>query len=291
MVDNSRAINRVFTRKVLDELLVKGSNEIFDYVVKRYINAPESKTHEQIFSEIYVHLGKENRNEYYYMNTLLDKLLVGIHSVNTTTALSQVHIGQHIADFVMLNGEGQVYEIKSDLDSFDRLYDQLCDYFTAFSKVSVLASINEHEKLQRVLSGFGVMGNAVGIYVLSGDDTIFSRTRSREPSQFNENLNHTSIFKLLRKREYESIIQKYFGELPKVAPVFHFRACLEQFEKIPILEAQKSVTIELKKRNTITKTDFSRVQNELKSVVYFSCLYRKLPILEDFLRTSYGAIL
>lgn len=25
----------------------------------------------------------------------------------------------------MINGEGRVYEIKSDLDNFDRLYDQL----------------------------------------------------------------------------------------------------------------------------------------------------------------------
>jgi len=255
--------------------------------VERYIATPESKTHEQIFSEIYVRLGKENRNEYYYMNTLLDKLLVGIHSVNTTTALAQVHIGQHIADFVMLNGEGRVYEIKSDLDNFDRLYDQLSDYFTAFSKVSVLASIHEHEKLQRILSDFGDMGDAVGIYVLSGDDKIFSPTRSKEPKQFDENLNHTNIFKLLRKREYENIVQKYYGELPKVAPVFHFRTCLEQFKQIPILEAQKSAIVELKKRNTITRSDFSRVQDELKSVVYFSGLYRELPILEDFLQTNY----
>lgn len=60
-----------------------------------------------------------------HMNTLLNKLLVGKHSVNTTTALAQVRIDQHIADFVMINGEGKLYEIKSELDNFDRLYDQL----------------------------------------------------------------------------------------------------------------------------------------------------------------------
>ena len=59
------------------------------------------------------------------MNTLLNKLLVGIHNVNTTTTLSQIRIGHSIADFAMINGEGQVYEIKSGLDNFDRLYDQL----------------------------------------------------------------------------------------------------------------------------------------------------------------------
>ena len=287
MADNSRAINRVFTRKVLNDLLSGTTNDVFASVVKRYIDDPESKTHGQIFSEIYMCLGQENRNEYYYMNTLLNRLLVGIHSVNTTTALSQVHIGRHIADFVMLNGEGKVYEIKSDLDNFDRLYDQLSDYFTAFSKVAVLASVYEYEKLQRVLSDFGEMGDAVGIYVLSEDDTIFSPIRSKEPKQFHENLDHINMFKLLRKCEYENIIQKHFGELPEVAPVFFFRACLEQFKKLPILEAQESVVAELKKRNKITKTDFNNVQVELRSVVYFSELHRKLSKLEDFLQTNY----
>ena len=287
MADNSRAINRVFTRKVLNDLLSGTTNDVFDSVVERYVDDPESKTHGQIFSEIYMCLGQENRNEYYYMNTLLNKLLVGKHSVNTTTALSQVHIGQHIADFVMLNGEAKVYEIKSDLDNFDRLHDQLSDYFTAFSKVAVLVSVYEQEKLEEILSNFGDMGDAVGVYALSEDDTIFSPTRSKEPKQFDENLDHTNMFKLLRKREYENIIQKHFGELPKVAPVFFFRTCLEQFKEIPIFQAQARVFDELKKRNKITKTDFSNVQAELRSVVYFSELYRRLPHLEDLLQTNY----
>ena len=287
MADNSRAINRVFTRKVLHDLLSNTTNDVFNSVVERYVDDPESKTHGQIFSEIYMYLGQENRNEYYYMNTLLNKLLIGKHSVNTTTALSQVHIGRHIADFVMLNGEGKVYEIKSDIDNFDRLYDQLSDYFTAFSKVAVLASVYEHEKLQRILSNFGDMGDAVGIYVLSEDDTIFSPTRSKVARQFDENLDHTNMFKLLRKREYENIIQNYFGELPEVTPAFFFRACLEQFKELSILQAQKAVVDELKKRNKITKTDFYNVQAELRSVVYFSELYRKMSNLENFLQTNY----
>jgi hypothetical protein len=157
VADNSRAINRVFTRGVIGELIQNGSNEMFDYVVRRYVNDPANRTHGELFSEIYAHLGKEQRNEYYYMNTLLNKLLVGIHSVNTTTALSQIHIGRHIADFVMINGEGKVYEIKSDLDNFDRLHDQLSDYFKAFSKVSVLSTIHEYERVERILAELGFL--------------------------------------------------------------------------------------------------------------------------------------
>ena len=288
MADNSRAINRVFTRTVIDDLLKQRNNEIYDFVVRCYIDDPKNKTHGQIISEIYAHLEKEQRNEYYYVNTLLNKLLAGIHNVSTTTALTQIRIGHHIADFIMINGEGRVYEIKSDLDRFDRLYEQLADYYTAFCKVSVLTSINELSRVKKILSSFGSMGEAVGIYVLTQNSTIFNKQRSREPMQFEDCLTHTAIFKLLRKREYEHILHNFFHELPQATPAFYFKACLNLFQQIPILEAQKLTFKELKKRNIIEKKAFDKIQSELKSVVYFSELSSKIQLLEPMLQTYYG---
>ena len=68
MSDNSRAINRVFTRKVICDLIQNGSNDVFDYVVRRYINDPEGKNHGELISEIYTHLNKQQRNEYFTTN-------------------------------------------------------------------------------------------------------------------------------------------------------------------------------------------------------------------------------
>lgn len=287
MADNCKSINRVFSRKVIEDLINQGNSPIFDLVVTRYINDPETKTYGEIISEVYNYLGRSNRNEYYYMNTLLNKLLVGIHNVNTTTALSQVRICNHIADFVMINGEGKVYEIKSDLDNFERLNDQLFDYFKAFSKVSVLASEHERDHVERVLDRLGDLGDSVGIYVLSEDDKIFSKARSREPKEFNELLDHRCIFTLLRKREYENILLSYFGEIPQVAPVFYFKECLRMFRQIPILNAQNLAFLELKKRNKITKTNFEAIPNTLKSVVYFAHLANKIPRINDLLQSQY----
>lgn len=56
MANNSRAINRVFTRNVMKDLLSTGKNEIFDYVVCRYVDDLVNKTHGDLFSEIYAHL-------------------------------------------------------------------------------------------------------------------------------------------------------------------------------------------------------------------------------------------
>lgn len=287
MPDNSRVINRVFTRTVMNDLIKKGYSEIFDVVVQRYIDDPEGKNHGELISEIYSHLGDSYRNEYYYMNTLLNKLLVGIHSVNTTTALSQIRIADHIADFVMINGEGQVYEIKSDLDNFERLNDQLYDYYKAFSKVSVLASDHERERVEKVLDKMGDMGKSVGIYILSEKDTIFSKNRGRPPKQYDENLDYKCIFALLRKKEYENVILQYYHELPKVPPVTFYKACLEMFRGIPILDAQNLAFKELKKRNKISKIVFDDIPSELKAAVYFSGLYKKTPELISMLNTVY----
>ena len=289
MPDNSRVLNRVFTRKVIIDLLKNGSNEVFDCVVRRYIDDPECKTHGEIISEIYSLLSKEKRNEYFYINTLLNKLLVGIHNVNTTTILSMIPDAQSVADIVMINGDGNVYvmEVKSELDNFDRLYNQISNYFLAFNKVSLLSSIHEIERAKQILSGFGNMGDAVGIYVLSDRGTIFNKKLSREPKQFSERLSHVCIFKLMRKNEYESVINDYYEKLPLVAPAFYFRACLDQFMKIPIDIAQSMTFNQLKKRNKIEKAAFEGIQRELKSVVYFSEISNMIPTLERFLHTRY----
>ena len=44
VADNSRAINRVFTRKVISDLVQDGKSDVFDYVVKRYVEDPSGKT-------------------------------------------------------------------------------------------------------------------------------------------------------------------------------------------------------------------------------------------------------
>ena len=289
MRDNSRAIHRIFTKGVFNDLLSCGRNDIFDYVVTRTIQEPENMTHGEIISEIYSHLGSEKRNQYYYMNTLLNRLLVSNkHNVNTTTALSQVRIDQHIADFVLINGEAVVYEIKSDLDNFDRLYDQLSDYFKAFRKVSVLLSCHDFGVVERMSARLGDMGDAVGFYSLSENNTLFGRnSQDREPKNFDDYLNHASIFKLMRKREYENVLMKYFDELPKVEPVFYFKACLVRFTEIPILDAYRLTCEELKRRNKIDVVTFRNIQKELRSVIYFSGLERKMPELELLLQTKY----
>ena len=50
---------------------------------------------------------------------MLNKLLLGRHSINTTTALTQIPINKSKADFILINGKAVVYEIKTELDNFE----------------------------------------------------------------------------------------------------------------------------------------------------------------------------
>lgn len=121
---NSLLLNRVFTQNVIKKLIDQQLVTTYITTIKRYITDPENKKNQQLISEIYSKLNSQYRNEYFYKNTLLNKLLLGIHSPRTTTALTEIPVAKSIADFILINGKAVVYEIKTELDNFDRLEGQ-----------------------------------------------------------------------------------------------------------------------------------------------------------------------
>ena len=101
---NSILLNRFFTRNTFKQVIDDGESPAYIAAIRRYIVDPTGKTNEECISEIYQHLKKEYQNEYYYKNTLLNKLLLGVHSPRTTTALTEVPVGNSKADFILING-------------------------------------------------------------------------------------------------------------------------------------------------------------------------------------------
>ena len=275
-INKMNSLNRIFTRNMLRLFIDGKENEVYSAVIRRYINNTEQKNNQQLISEIYSILKKNYRNEYFYKNTLLNKLLLGVHSVNTTTALTEVAIAKSKADFVLINGKAVVYEIKTELDNLERLNSQLEDYYKAFDHVAVVTYEKNLLQLQKILE---FVDKPVGIYVLRRNGNL---GMIREPGMDKE-----IIFKLLRKNEYEKIIQKY-GELPQVTQFKYYSACKEEFFKIPIEESYIEVLKVLKERMQIVKEEFVKVPYELRFLAYFMDLkiedYQKL---EYFLECKY----
>ena len=221
---------------------------------------------------------KYYRNEYFYKNTLLNKLLLGVHSLNTTSALTEVPVGKSKADFILINGCATVYEIKTELDNFDRLMGQLEDYYKAFSRVIVVTSESNYSLLQKRLEGL-----PTGICVLTHRGHLSHR---KQPEEFCGDLSSDIMFKILRKSEYEEILLREYSYLPSVSQFSYYRACKSMFGALTTDQQQQNLVKALKKRIQIEVESFKKIPYELKFLVYFSNLrevdYTKL---ENFLRS------
>ena len=277
-------LNRVFTRNMLRHFMDGKTDNVYA-TVKRYICNPNQKKNRQLISEIYCELKNNYRNEYFYKNTLLNKLLLGVHSVNTTTALTEVPIAKSKADFVLINGKAVVYEIKTELDNLERLSSQIDDYYKAFDHVAVVTFEKNLLQLQKVLDS---IDKPVGIYVLRKNGKLGT---IQKPQRYIEDLNKEVIFKLLRKNEYENIITHYYGYLPEVTQFKYYTACKQLFLEIPLEESYLYVLKNLKKRMQLEKQEFVKVPYELKFLAYFMELkYEDYQKLEIFLEQQYGGM-
>lgn len=276
-------LNRIFTRNMLRHFIDGKEDNVYSSVVRRYTSDVDQKTNQELISEIYCELKNHYRNEYFYKNTLLNKLLLGVHSVNTTTALTEMAIAKSKADFVLINGKAVVYEIKTELDNLDRLSSQIDDYYKAFDHVAVVTYEKNLQQLQKVLES---IDKPVGIYVLRKNGKLGT---VQNPQRYTDDLNKEVIFKLLRKSEYEDIISQRYGYLPEVTQFKYYSACKKMFLEIPIEESYLLVLKVLKKRMQLVKEEFVKIPYELKFLAYFMELtYDDYQKLDVFLERQYG---
>ena len=281
MNKNNFILNRLFTRNIFEKLLKYQTEKVYNSIILQYCSDDIEEKNIELLKNIYRYMSKNYRNEYFYQNTLFNKLLLGRHSLNTTVALTQVPIGKAKADFIMINGKAVVYEIKTELDSFDRLKNQIENYYKGFNSVCVVTCEKNYSKLANILEG-----TKTGIYVLTDKkNTLSLRKKIEEENKF---LDHEIIFKYLRKQEFENILIKYFQKLPEATPVFYYKKCLEEIRKIDVVEFYNLALKELKNRKNINKELFSKIPYELKSLVYFyNPSTKEYCRLGDFLKNEY----
>ena len=67
-----------------------------------------------------------------------------------------------VADCILVNGRGAVYEIKTEFDSPEKLRSQLDNYYRAFPYANVVAHADDVDKYLRFLEGTPVGLIAVG---------------------------------------------------------------------------------------------------------------------------------
>lgn len=256
-------LNKVFTIPYLDKMIDGTNVDTFIKCVSRYVNN-EELTYGEAISKIYHHMDISYRNEYYFKNTILNQLLIKKHDLYNTVALTELPIADSKADFILINGKGVVYEIKTDLDNFSRLENQILDYYKAFKYVNVVVGYKQYEKVRVMLEN-----SKVGIFVLGKNGNLYCRKKAKCNDK---QLSFEVMFRILRKKEYESILLKHYGMLPEVNNFYYYRECLKWVKKINIKTFQKDMIQCLKQRmHLIVENVFEKnIPYELRFYAYFS---------------------
>lgn len=205
-------------------------------------------------------LEQHYRHEYIYKNKLLSDFVLQNYALDDTILLNEFRIGQSIADTVLVNGTNKVFEIKTELDSPERLQSQLQDYFRSFTEVYVFTHKTLIEKYQKILP------QNVGILAYGEDGEIVTFRESTECTAF---LDCSFMMGSLRKAEYTKLIDLLIGFIPEATPAFFYSTCLEILQELPIEEVQQAYCHILKLRiDRITNLYLQ--ENSIPSFMNFS---------------------
>ncbi|OGP63994.1 MAG: hypothetical protein A2169_00515 [Deltaproteobacteria bacterium RBG_13_47_9] len=192
---------------------------------------------------LYSKMSRHYRNEYVYKNAIANKILLGKHSLNTSYMLTEFRVESCRADVVILNGTSNVYEIKSEYDSLDRIQNQVKSYMKMFDMVNVITSSSQLSKVSSELPG------EIGLLELTLNYTI--RT-VRESTSLRKRVKPEVIFDSLRKSEYLKIIKRKFGFVPNAPNTRIYGECKELFCRLSPEIAHDEMVKVLKQRGNKT---------------------------------------
>jgi BarA-like signal transduction histidine kinase len=237
------------------------SRQMKSLLKKTGVELEPKSTFSEMIEVCYDHLLKNYRHEYLYKVALLNSYVLSHYSLADTILLNEFKIGNSKADTVLVNGTNKVFEIKTELDSPERLTTQLNDYFKAFSEVYIVIHHSAIDKYRTLVDPH------VGIMVFGADHAI-QTLRSAIP--YHEKLETPAMLKAVRKEEYLHIVKTLCGTVPAATPVHLFKACLNALSGFPVLDVQAEFLKTIKQRiNPLTNELIQ--DTAIPTALRFSC--------------------
>jgi len=255
--------NAGLQRLIFDEDYRKYGRQMKTLLKKSGGEVRQRCTFREIIQHSYDHLLINYRHEYLYKTALLNSYVLQHYSLADTVLLNEFKIGNSKADCVLVNGTNKVFEIKTELDSPERLNSQLSDYYKAFSEVYVVIYHASTDKyLQLLNSNVGIMtfrDNRVEIF--------------REATPDQSRLEAAAMMKALRKDEYLNIIKRMSGNVPPVPPIHLFKVCLQIISDYAVDEVQAEFLKVIKQRINHQTNEYisaEEIPDSLKHSCYHS---------------------
>jgi len=239
-IESLRSLSQIFTPANFRRIINNKEYSFINNRLSKHITFQSPITEKGLIEFVYNELQSNYKSEYLYKNALINKLLLGKYSLNTTTIINEFKIGNSIADFVLLNGEVRVFEIKTELDSLDKLRKQISDYNKFANKVYV---VTNSKFINKIISEYS--NTNIGIIEYTTQNTLKEIVTPKDNSDY---FSHTIIFKALRKQEYLQIVNEYYGFIPDVPNTRMFKECLKLVKRIEVQLFQKLAFQKLKER-------------------------------------------
>lgn len=260
-IGSFRSLSQIFTPANFKRVVKTEDYNTIGLRLKTHLQNYETRNYSDLLEFAYKKLEIKYRSEYIYKNTLLNEKLLKTYGLQNTTVLNEFKISQSIADFVLLNGEVKIFEIKTDLDSFEKLSKQISDYQKFANKVYIVVSAKNSTKLLEIYTD-----SPIGIVQYSGKKLKTIKEADNNTAGFD----YSTIFKTLRKQEYIEIIHDHFGYIPNVPNTQIFKECFELGKHIEIIEFQKLVYKKIKQRKLKCPEilDSEQIPSELKHICY-----------------------
>lgn len=225
---NLSAISRLFSSSVFRQLAEKGRSPLFARLLADsglMDAALAAGTVGSSFDAAFAALRRSGkRDEYVYRSALTHNILLGRHSLNTASLLTEFRAGSCKADVAILNGTSTVYEIKSERDTLSRLENQLQNYRKVFAKVYVVVAEPFIDQVRQLTD------DDIGVMSLVRWDRVKT---VREAVDRADAVCPLTIFDSLRLAEATEILNSFGIDAPDL-PNTKMRAALqERFAALP----------------------------------------------------------
>lgn len=233
---------RVFSPPAFRELATQGQIDRLSYILRESGCSYSTISHltlSELLTFLYKQLVESHRLEYVYKNAVTTKWLLGKHSLNTCTLLSEFEVAGAKADIVLLNSNAHALEIKTSLDDVSRLEDQVSAYRKLFGYISVITSPSTVSSVTEAVDA------DIGVYILSDSYTL---REFRSATANYDALQSSEVVASLRKQEYSEIIRTLTGQVPDVPNALFYGCCRDLIGNLNTLQVHQEAFRVLKAR-------------------------------------------
>lgn len=239
------AIARFFSSMVVKEMARRGKSPTLARLIRESGALPDIDTvtvGDFLDSSFNRLRQRQHRHEYIYKAAITKKVLLGTHSLQTASMITEFRVGDCKADVVILNGTATVYEIKSERDSLSRLQRQIDSYRRVFATTNVIAGENH---LDEVLA---LTPEDVGVLKLSSRYNI---TPIRKGECRADQTSPEAIFDAITLSEAAAVLAANGVETPDVPNTQRHGVLREAFIDLAPSDAHRGMVACLKRSRSL----------------------------------------